>query len=197
MKWTVADVMSSPVDTVGATASVQSSLDLMHWKQIGALPVVTSRGALVGLLTEVDVLRHAGGVAGEIMNTDVATVPPEASIAAAARVMIQRQVTHLLVLNALGRLSGIVSRLDLLRVFLRSDESIRKEIANGLLRELPLLGRGRVKVEVADGVVRLRGESDSAALTGLLLRLVAAVPGVTGVENDLESSQPVEGVSRA
>ena len=43
-----------------------------------------------------------------------------------------------------------------------------------------------MKVEVRDGVVRLNGEVESGSLTGLLVRLVAAVPGVVGVQNHLE-----------
>jgi len=70
-----------------------------------------------------------------------------------------------------------------LRVFLRSDESIRKEVAHGILDEMPLLGRGRVQVDVRDGVVRLQGEVDNGNLTNLLVRLIAGVPGVVGVEN--------------
>lgn len=195
MNWTVGEVMSRPVITVGPSTALQSCLELMRQKGIGALPVVGSRSALLGLATQADVLRHASGVAEDIMATGVPTIEPDASIAAAARMMIQHDVTHLPVLSDAGRLIGIVSRGDLLRVFLRSDESIRKEIANGLLRELPLLGRGRVRVDVADGVVRLGGESESAALTDLLLRLVAAVPGVVRVDNALQAPHPLEGVA--
>jgi len=192
MTWTVGDVMSRPAVTTGPSATVPSALEVMRHRRISALPVVGARGALVGLVSQADAMRQAAGEVGLIMTTDLTTIGPDASIAAAARLMIRRDVTHLPVLGDSGRLIGIVTRSDLLRVFLRSDESIRKEIANSLLRELPLLGRGRVKVDVSDGVVRLRGDADSTALTALLLRLVAAVPGVAGVENDLQAPPPAE-----
>lgn len=192
MTVTVAAVMTSPVVTVRPSATIASCLDLMRLKSVGALLVLGADGRVAGLLTETDALRQRNGTARDVMVTDITTIGPDASMAAAARLMIRRDVTHMPVLDQADRLTGIVTRGDLLRVFLRSDDSIRKEISNGLLRELPLLGRGRVKVDVSDGVVRLHGEVESTALTGLLLRLVAAVPGVAGVENDLQLPEMVE-----
>ena len=192
MTVSVAAVMSSPVVTARPSMTIASCLDLMRMKHIGALPVLGADARLAGVLSERDALRHPHGTAADVMIADVTTIGPDASMAAAARLMIRRDVTHVPVLDQANRLVGIVTRGDLLRVFLRSDDSIRKEISNGLLRELPLLGRGRIKVEVSDGVVRLHGEVESTALTGLLLRLVAAVPGVAGVENDLHQQEMVE-----
>jgi len=135
-----------------------------------------------------------GMTAAGIMTGEVVTIAPGASVAAAARLMFERRVKRLPVVDASSRLIGIVSRADVLRVFLRSDESIRKEV-HSLLNELPLLGRGRVQVTVLDGVVRLKGEVESGSLTGLLLRLIAAVPGVVGIENRLQvTSAAVEPV---
>jgi CBS domain-containing protein len=134
------------------------------------------------------------------MTRNVVTIRADASVAAAARIMVERGVKRLPVLDPAGRVIGVVSRVDVLRVFLRSDESIRKEISNGLLNELPLLGRGRIQVEVVDGVVRISGDMDNGPLTGLLLRLVTAVPGVVGVENRLRpaaaSNEPRAPVAR-
>jgi CBS domain-containing protein len=134
------------------------------------------------------------------MTHDVVTIRADASVAAAARIMVERHVKRLPVVDPAGRVLGVVSRVDVLRVFLRSDESIRKEISNGLLNELPLLGRGRIQVEVVDGVVRLSGDMDGGPLTGLLLRLVAAVPGVVGVDNRMRpaaaTTEPLAAVAR-
>ena len=192
MTWTVGDVMSQPAVTVGPPTPFKKCIDVMRIQGVGALPVTTPDGRLAGILSEADLLARlqqngaaAPPTAADVMTPDVVTVEAGASIAAAARLMLERHVKRLPVVDASGRVIGVVSRGDVLRVFLRSDESIRKEIANGLLNEFPLLGRGRVKVEVVDGVVKLHGDAESGALTGLFLRLVAAVPGVVGVENRL------------
>ncbi len=138
--------------------------------------------------------------AADLMTRNVVTIRADASVAAAARIMVERGVKRLPVIDLAGRVIGVVCRVDVLRVFLRTDESIRQEISNGLLNELPLLGRGRVHVEVVDGVVLLTGDVDSGPLTGLLLRLVAAVPGVVGVVNRMRppaaSDKPRAAVAR-
>ena len=188
--------MSQPPVTVGPAEPFKRCLDLMRVQEVSALPVVTRGGELLGIVSEADLMKRfcsgAGPLSAEdMMTSDVATIESGASLAAAARLMLLRNVKRLPVLDRSGRVIGVCSRSDVLRVFLRSDEAIRKDVAGGLLNELPLLGRGRVKVDVADGVVRLSGEVESGPLTGLLLRLVAAVPGVVGVENRMQTAQPV------
>jgi CBS domain-containing protein len=207
MTWNVGTVMSRPAATVGPTAGFKKCVDFLRIQQVSAVPVVTADGKLLGLLSEADLMRNferlegeAPPTAADLMTRDVATIRADAPIAAAARIMVERRIKRLPVVDQAGHVIGVVSRVDLLRVFLRSDESIRKEISNGLLNELPLLGRGRIRVEVADGVVRLSGDVESGPLTGLLLRLVAAVPGVVGVENRMRpaavSDEPRAAVAR-
>jgi CBS domain-containing protein len=207
MTWTVGNVMSRPAATVQPTTTFKKCVDFMRIQQVSAVPVVTADGKLVGILSEADLMRNFerpdGGTpptAADMMTRNVVTIRADASVAAAARIMVERGVKRLPVRDPAGRVIGVVSRVDVLRVFLRSDESIRKEISNGLLNELPLLGRGRIQVEVVDGVVRLSGDMDNGPLTGLLLRLVAAVAGVVGVENRLRpvaaSNEPRAPVAR-
>lgn len=195
MTWTVRNVMSHPAATVPPTAGFKKCLDFMRVQQVSALPVVTAGGKLVGVISEADLLRsfdkrESGPprTAEDLMTRDVITIGPDASVAAAARIMVERGVKRLPVVDPTGHVIGVVSRVDVLRIFLRSDESIRREITKGLLNELPLLGRGRIDVEVVDGVVRLSGDVDGGPLSGLLLRLVVAVPGVVGVENRMRPS---------
>ena len=193
MSWTVRDVMSRPALAVPPSEPLKRCLDLMRLHQVSALLVVGRGNTLLGVLSETDLMRcFEGGLtapsAADLMARNVATITSDASLAAAARLMTERGVNLLPVIDGAGIVIGVCCRADVLRVFLRSDESIRRDIANGLLNELPLLGRGRVKVEVSGGVVHLRGEVESGTLTGLLLRLVAAVPGVVGVENHLHQA---------
>jgi CBS domain-containing protein len=195
MTWTVADVMTKDVVTVDPSASFKTCADLMRIHGISALPVVSGGDRVAGIVSEADLIETVARSKGsgrrsacDLMTTEVITISPRASVAAAARVMHGRKVKRLPVVDASGRLVGIISRADVLRVFLRSDESIRKEVLHGLLDEMPLLGRGRVQVSVQDGVVTMQGDVESGSLTGLLVRLVAAVPGVVGVENHLRAA---------
>jgi len=201
MTWTVADIMTRDVVAVGPEQSFKTCADLMRIHGVSALPVVVAGNRVAGIVSEADLIRpvavlpeeallpasapRGATTAADVMTKEVVAVAPGATVAAAARLMFEHRVKRLPVVDSSNRLIGIVSRADVLRIFLRTDESIRKEVANGLLNELPLLGRGRVQVTVKDGVVRLDGEVESGSLTGLLLRLVAAVPGVVGVENHL------------
>ena len=201
MTWTVADIMTRDVVAVGPEQSFKTCADLMRIHGVSALPVVVAGNRVAGIVSEADLIRpvavlpeealllasapRGATTAADVMTKEVVAVAPGATVAAAARLMFEHRVKRLPVVDSSNRLIGIVSRADVLRIFLRTDESIRKEVAHGLLNELPLLGRGRVQVTVKDGVVRLDGEVESGSLTGLLLRLVAAVPGVVGVENHL------------
>jgi len=201
MTWTVADIMTRDVVTVGPEQSFKTCADLMRIHGVSALPVVVAGNRMAGIVSEADLIRpvavlpeealllasapRGATTAADVMTKEVVAVAPGATVAAAARLMFEHRVKRLPVVDSSNRLIGIVSRADVLRIFLRTDESIRKEVAHGLLNELPLLGRGRVQVTVKDGVVRLDGEVESGSLTGLLLRLVAAIPGVVGVENHL------------
>ena len=191
MAWNVGDVMTREVVIVGPDTSLKVCADLLRIHQISGLPVV-SQNRLAGIVTEADLMRvvtdvasSRRAVAADVMTRDLVTVSQSTTIAGAARLMFEKSVKRLPVVDSSRRLVGIVSRSDVLRVFLRSDESIRKEISSGILDEMPLLGRGRVQVEVRDGVVKLRGEVDNGNLTNLLVRLISGVPGVVGVENRL------------
>ena len=83
-----------------------------------------------------------------------------------------------------GQLVGIVSRTDLVRAFVRSDDEIRREIQEDLLRRtLWLEVPEAVQVRVERGVVRLSGQVETATDAVVLLeKLVARVPGVVSVE---------------
>ena len=137
----------------------------------------------------------AVGPAGKVLAPGTVATTADASLATAASLMFQHHISVLPVVDSKHRLVGVVNRSRLLRVFLRSDESIRKEIAREYLRDSPLLDGDKVETEVKDGVVHLYGEVDTGSQTALLLRLLAGVPGVVGVENHLEEAgkPPAEG----
>jgi CBS domain-containing protein len=85
-----------------------------------------------------------------------------------------------------GELVGIVSRTDLVRAFVRSDDEIAREIREDLLRRtLWLEVPEAVQVRVERGAVRLSGQVETATDAVLLQKLAARVPGVVSVEAEL------------
>jgi CBS-domain-containing membrane protein len=199
MNWTVADVMSQDPVTVGPAASFKSCLNLMRIHDLSALPVVAD-DRVVGIVSEADLLakeapdpvrrrrEHAvrkarALTAVGLMSSDLVTTTPAAPLATAASLMFEHRLKVLPVVDSENRLVGTVTRAHLLKVFLRSDESLRREIVRGLL-EIPVSGR-EIEVGVRDGVVHLRGAVATRSLADLLTRLVEGTPGVVGVKSRL------------
>src|ERR1051325_11385675 len=98
--------------------------------------------------------RHRIDVA--LMTSPAITIGPDATIPAAARLMTTDHVSRLPVVDEKGRLVGVVSRRDLLSVFLRPDDDIARD-ARQVLDELPLADPKDAIVRVKHGVVTLAG----------------------------------------
>ncbi|MGC5562147.1 CBS domain-containing protein [Streptomyces sp. FR-108] len=128
-------------------------------------------------------LTTGGLTAGELMSTPAVTVHPDATLPEAARIMARRGVKRLPVVDRIGLLQGVVSRGDLLKVFLRSDEEIADEVRRSVLTQLPVTTT--VTVGVAGGVVTLGGSLPDRCLVPVLTRAVRAVEGVVDVRTDL------------
>lgn len=203
---TVGDVMTTPVITVPPETPYKQLIMLMAEHDISALPVVDASGRMVGIVSEADLLRRsedpgsrverllsgfAGNgteeavVAGDLMTAEVVTAEPDMPVARAARLMRQRDVKRLPVLEG-GALVGMVSRVDLLSPFLRSDEAIRQDITDGVLLGWLWIDPSPVRVEVADGAVTLRGRVERRSDAELIGRLAHSVDGVVSVDNQLE-----------
>ncbi|MHC3469872.1 CBS domain-containing protein [Streptomyces sp. 7R007] len=200
--YTVSDVMTQTVVAVGSEASFKEIVELLDQWKVSALPVLAGEGRVVGVVSEADLLlkeelrdveeieggvverAKAGAVtAGELMSTPAVTVHADASLAEAARIMARRQVKRLPVVDSVGMLQGVVSRGDLLKVFLRGDEEIAEEIRHTVLGRLPVTTR--LTVSVADGVVTLGGTLADRSLVPVVARAVRAVEGVVDVRPDL------------
>lgn len=188
MSWIVADVMTRDVVTVPPSTTYSTCVRLMRMHGVGALPVL-DHGKVAGIVCMTDlVLKERSGraTAATLMTKHVVTVSADTPLSVAVRLMFQHRINRLPVVDADRRLVGIVSRSDLLRMFLRSDMSIRREVTSTVAGDLPFIGKGVVWANVTDGVVTLDGEVERGTLTDVLLRLVASVPGVVGVKNHLK-----------
>jgi CBS-domain-containing membrane protein len=124
-------------------------------------------------------------VAGKLMTTPAVTVPPTATITEAARRMHTVGVKRLPVVDEAGRLVGIVSRADLLKVFIRTDEAIWREIMDDVIVGDFMMDPSRFFIDVVDGLVVLQGKVERSRLIPFLIRAVHGVEGVIGVEDRL------------
>jgi CBS domain-containing protein len=208
MRRTVQDVMTRDVVAVRGSTPFKELVRLLNEHRVTALPVLDDAGrVVVGVVSESDLAlkevqplreghtpifesaRHrserekAGGTtAATLMTRPAVTVGPEAPVAVAARLMHDREVKRLPVVDHGGALVGIVTRADLLEVFLRPDEEIRFEILDGVAGEALGLPPGAVAVGVRDGVVRLAGQVPIRSTALALEKLAMAVDGVVAVE---------------
>ena len=205
----VSDVMTHTVAAVGREATFKEIVQLMQDCKASALPVLEGEGRVVGVVSEADLLpkeefrdsdpdrytqlrrlsdlAKAGAVtAEELMTSPALTTRPDATLAQAARTMAHSKVKRLPVVNELGMLEGIVSRADLLKVFLRGDEEIAEEVRREVVSYLFPSPASAIRVAVHDGVVTLSGRVRDTSLIPVAARLVRAVEGVVDVDFDLE-----------
>jgi CBS domain-containing protein len=99
--------------------------------------------------------------------------------------MARRGVKRLPVVNAEGMLEGVVSRADLLKVFLRTDEELAEELRRDVVEPLLPAFQGKVGVRVSNGVVTLTGRVVNTSVVPLATRMARTVEGVVDVEWDL------------
>ncbi|MEU6772304.1 CBS domain-containing protein [Streptomyces sp. NPDC046759] len=201
----VQDVMTHRVVALRSGAAFKAIVKVMREWSVSALPVLDEAGRVVGVVSQGDLLpkeeyqdgglgrygqlwdltgaRKADAVtAAELMTTPAVTVAPDATLAHAARTMARTGVKRLPVVGRDGTLRGIVSRSDLLKVFLRDDAEIAGELRREVVARLFGTHAEAVRVEVQDGVVTLAGRVRETALIPLAARLARAVAGVVDVQ---------------
>jgi CBS domain-containing protein len=184
---------------------------LLAENDLSAVPVLSGGGRVLGMVSEADVLRReerafsrlsaglprrthrereqAGALtAAGLMTSPAITIHPDAPLGAAARLMNAHHVTRLPVVSPSGKLIGVVSRRDLLRVFLRPDADIAADIATELER-MTQAGPMGIAVSVSEGEVTLTGELGSAGLIGTAIKIAAEVDGVVDVTSQLTVSE--------
>ena len=212
MRRTVQDVMTREVVAVRGPTPFKELVRLLNEHRVTAVPVLDDAGRLVvGVVSESDLAlkevaplreahtpafetaQHRGErakagslTAAELMTAPAVTVGPEELVATAARRMDDRRVKRLPVVDHSGALVGIVTRTDLLKVFLRSDDELRFDVLDHVSGDLLRLPPGTVEVEVGDGVVRLTGRVRRRSQALAMEKLTGAVDGVVAVESELQ-----------
>jgi len=206
----VHEVMTTEVATTTPdTLLKQAAMELVR-RRVSGMPVVQD-GRVVGVLSEADILakegeeeKHGGFLqwlvdpgdpwvaarfdavtVADAMSAPARTILPDRTVAEAATLMLDENVNRLPVVDAEGTLLGLVSRADLVRAFVRTDEEILREIQEDVIRRVMWLNPSEVEVTVEDGVVTLKGEVASEADADLLPTFARRVPGVVEVSSAL------------
>jgi len=222
----VSDVMTTSVVTVDRITPYQEIDRLLIEHRISGMPVLKMGREVAGVVTETDMLaaedetsrrvRMASSVgrrrllhkqppvsltAGTLMTAPAITIGPDATIPAAARLMNTHHIGRLPVVDKDGKLAGILSRRDLLSVFLRPDADLTHEVRQ-VLDEIPVADPKDVIVAVRHGVVTLTGTprtrpGDIRDLVPLTIRLIWDIDGVVDVVNRLGRAQAADPVTSA
>ncbi|MFF3087169.1 CBS domain-containing protein [Streptomyces nojiriensis] len=198
---TVEDVMTHAVVSVERGTAFKDIVEALRMWNVSALPVVAQNGRVVGVVSEADLLLKAQGpgtapgtahdtTAEQLMTRPAVTVTGEATIPAAARLMARGHLKRLPVVDGDGRLVGVVSRGDLLKVFLRPDRDIGAEVRELIAYQLIPHGSGEVYVHVANGIAYLHGSLPDPTMADVVVRAAGTVPGVVDVKADFTAPIP-------
>ena len=211
----VGSVMSTEVVRATYGTPFKEVARRLREHRISGLPVVDEDDRVIGVISETDLmLRQAGTpdpyearkrfrpagltrrsrtraartrarTAGRLMTEPPVTVQADDSIVEAARTMAQHRVERLPVLDEENRLVGIVTRRDLLSVFLRPDAEIREEIVKEVLVRALWLAPRSIDVAVAEGVVTLTGHMERKSETEIAVSMTRQIDGVVAVVDKL------------
>ena len=127
--------------------------------------------------------------AAQLMTAPPITITPYKSVVSAARLMSKHGVKRLPVVDDEGRLVGIVSRHDLLKVFVRSDEDILDEVRRDIINGALWTDTSRLKASVREGVVTLSGQVENRSDAKILVRMAERINGVLGVVDEIEAER--------
>ncbi|MFE3657513.1 CBS domain-containing protein [Streptomyces sp. NPDC059165] len=206
----VGNLMSGDVVSVVPATPFKDVAKQLAEHDISGVPVVDEEDRVVGVISETDLLVHqvsAGGsgrtgarpdrrvlpvggsgdapTAQQLMSVPAVTVHADDTVAEAARTMLRQGVERLPVVDEEGRLVGIVTRRDLLTVFLRPDREIRRRVIEEVLVDTLGLAPDAVDVHVLDGAVTLTGVLQEQKEILVLRRLVEQMDGVVSVTDRL------------
>ncbi|MEZ0090943.1 CBS domain-containing protein [Streptacidiphilus sp. EB129] len=209
-------VMTAPVVTVRPDTPYKAVAELLAAHRISGLPVVDADGAVLGVISETDLMarqvlaeeqwlnpsrghgrpltraartesaKAQAQTARELMSAPPVTVHSGAGVVEAARTMARHHVERLPVIDDEHRLVGIVTRRDLLSVFLRTDAEIRSDIVEEVVVRTLWLAPKSIMIDVADGVVTLTGRLERNSQVADAVRMTQQVDGVVRVVNRLD-----------
>ncbi|MCK0176175.1 HPP family protein [Mycolicibacterium sp. F2034L] len=178
---TAADIMSRPVVSVHSTTPLEEAGALLADYGYAGLPVTDSDGVLLGMLTSGDVLRAdrtRQQTAGAVMTAPAVVAEMFSGVDGVGRLLLQRGIRSVPVVDDHGRVIGILSRGDLLRLNVTSDDAV----AVGVQKLLDdYTGKRRWVAQVRDGLVTVAGVFDDDSERRIAMQLARMVPGANEV----------------
>jgi CBS domain-containing protein len=206
---TVRDVMTGSVVWVHRSTPLKEVARALIDNGISGVPVVDMDGAVLGMVTEADLLVKEQGAdairhrplarflgesrestaqlvklgatsAADAMTAPAITITSDRSVREAAAIMTARRVNRLPVVDD-GRLIGIVSRADLVRAYVRSDEELEETIRQDVILRILWLDPSTFTVVVRDGVASISGRVERRSTAEIIEHSVRMVPGIVDV----------------
>jgi predicted transcriptional regulator len=178
--------MTTHVVAVRSDASYREMVAALRAHRVSGLPVVDAEGTVMGVISETDLLTKratAGPTAADLMTSPAVTASPDELVSSVARLMSRRKLRRVPVVDSRGHLVGIVTRSDVLSVFSRPDEDIRREITQDVILDGFFTDPDRLTVTVKDGIVTLAGAPGSVVLGRSIVDQVWHVEGVVAVRD--------------
>jgi predicted transcriptional regulator len=203
---TVGDVMSRAVLSVRRSTPLKEVAQVLIDNGISGVPVVDPDGAVLGVVSEADLLVKEQGadairhrplarflgesresraqvaklgavIAADAMTAPAITITSGRSIHEAAAIMTARRVNRLPVVDD-GRLVGIVTRADLVRAYVRSDEELASTIREEVILRILWLDPAHFTVIVKNGVASISGRVERRSTAEMVEQAVRMVPGI-------------------
>ncbi len=208
MTATVKDVMTTTVVALRKTADFKEIVSVLRRYRVSACPVIDDNDRVIGVVSEADLLyketepdrppallrlqwrldeeyKSKAVTAGQLMTSPAVTVQPGLPVVDAARLMQDRLVKRLPVVNYDGELVGIVTRSDVLAIFERPDQDIWDEVTKVIVGTEFGLDPANFEVSVRSGVVTIEGIVELRRTALDLVRRVRHAEGVVSVRNRL------------
>jgi CBS domain-containing protein len=191
------DVMTTPVITIDVDATVIDAAERLSANQIASMPVLDADGRLIGMISELDIIRgrlahdprshvrrdhhdmdDPATTVRSVMTPTAICLTEFADVADIAETMLDYAIRAVPIVDG-PHVVGIVSRRDLVRTLVRSDETIAADI------KTRLEGQPGVPedcaVSVTDGIVTIVGTFQTTSERELVDALARTVSGVQRV----------------
>jgi len=203
----VKDIMTTAVVSVAPGMPYREVAIMLRQHRVSGFPVVDETGTVLGVVSAADLLAKeakpdggdhrdlvsrlphhgrpkAGGLtAADLMTSPAVTTTADALVSGVARLMRARHLKRLPVVDRNGHLAGIVSRSDVLTVFSRANEDIRREVTQDVIRDGFFTDPSRLEVTVHEGIVTLAGALGSVVLGTNIAAQVRHIEGVVAVRD--------------
>ena len=208
MSSTVRDVMSTHVIAASKSAPYKQLAAMLRDQRVSAFPVIDDDEKVVGVVSETDLLTKEalegsvprtlqglapqrvlsqvnGVIAADLMSKPAVTIGPDETVTSAARLMYNRRVKRLPVVNDDGKLIGIVTRSDVLSVYSRPDLQIQGQITKDLIRGTFRCDPAKFTVTVKDGIVTIEGTPETTQAGLDIIDAARHMEGVVAVRDRL------------